>query len=375
MKKTGKRHGFRMLAMTGSKPGIAADEYYRNPTAGQFILFSAKRRNKMSEYLKGKVAVVAGSGQGIGRAIAIKLAEEGAKVVTNNRKPGSTGMAFITDEKFKTLNDKDREWLLEGIKSTTGDAETAAKAIRDNGGEAIPFFGDVSKFDVARDLIQTAVDGFGRIDILVNVVGTFGFSAIWEMSEETWDHVCAVKPKAHFNTIRHALPFMMEQKWGRIINCTSGAFAGSDKHTNYATANAGVLGLTWSVAQEVYKYGITCNAFAPAALTRASYELESYIKTVPPEDGPMGYGKVSIMDVSPPPEELAPFIAYLATEEAAMISGSVFFLAGNGIDMYGNMTMDKRIFKYGDPWTVEELIKQVPRGLLRGYRSPAAPRE
>ncbi len=326
----------------------------------------------MSNNLEGKVAVVAGSGQGIGRAIAIRLAKEGAKVVTNNRCKGSTGFAFITEENLKALSEEDKKWLEDGMKSVEGDAETTADTIKEMGGEAIPFFGDVSKFDVAEQLIKTAVNGFGKIDILVNVVGTFGFSEIWKMSEEQWDHVCGIKPKAHFNCIRHALPYMMEQKWGRIINCTSGAFAGSDKHTNYATANAGVLGLTWSVAQEVYKYGITCNAFAPAALTRASYELEAYIRAVPPEQSPMGYGKISIMDVSPPPEELAPFIAYLATEDAGNISGSIFFTAGNGIDMYGDLRMEKRIFKYGDNWTVDELKKEVPRGLLRGYRSPAA---
>jgi 3-oxoacyl-[acyl-carrier protein] reductase len=327
----------------------------------------------MSKNLEGKVAVVAGSGQGIGRAIALQLASEGAKVVTNNRKRGSTGMAFITDDQLKALNAKDRKWLLDGMKAEVGDAETTANAIKKLGGEAIPFFGDVSKFDVARDLMQAAVDGFGKIDILVNVVGTFGFSPIWEMSEETWDHVCGIKPKAHFNCIRHALPFMMERKWGRIINCTSGAFSGSDKHTNYATANAGVLGLTWSVAQEVYKYGITCNAFAPAARTRAAYELDSYIKVVGKENSPMGYSTVSIMAVSPPPEDLAPFVAYLSTEEAANISGSVFFLGGNSINMYGELKMEKTLVKYGDRWTVDELKQQVP-GMLRGYRSPAAPR-
>ncbi len=328
----------------------------------------------MGKNLEGKVAVVAGSGQGIGRAIALQLASEGAKVVTNNRKPGSTGMAFITDEQLAALNEQDRKWLLDGIASEKGDAETTARKIKEMGGEAVPFFGDMSDFSAAEQCIKTAVDSFGKIDILVNVVGTFGFSKIWEMSEETWDHVCGIKPKAHFNTIRHALPYMIEQKWGRIVNCTSGAFSGSDKHTNYATANAGVLGLTWSVAQEVYKFGITCNAFAPAARTRAAYELESYIRVVGKEESPMGYSTVSIMDVSPPPEDLAPFVAYLTTEEAGHISGSVFFLGGNGINMYGELKMEKTLFKYGDRWTVDELKKQAPGALFRGYRSPAAPR-
>ncbi|MBN2238860.1 MAG: SDR family oxidoreductase [Dehalococcoidales bacterium] len=326
----------------------------------------------MGKNLEGKVAVVAGSGQGIGRAIALQLASEGAKIVTNNRKPGSTGMAFITEKELNNLSEEDRKWLQDGVKEEAGDAETTANKIKEMGGEAIPFFGDMSDFAAAEQCIKTAVDGFGKIDILVNVVGTFGFSKIWEMSEETWDRVCGIKPKAHFNTIRHALPYMIDQKYGRIVNCTSGAFAGSDKHTNYATANAGVLGLTWSVAQEVYRFGITCNAFAPAAKTRAAYELESYVRAVGPEDSPMGYGKISIMAVSPPPEQLAPFVAYLTTEEAANISGSVFFLGGNSINMYGQLKMEKTLVKYGDPWTVDELKQQVP-GMLRGYRSPAAP--
>ncbi|NLE07952.1 MAG: SDR family oxidoreductase, partial [Dehalococcoidales bacterium] len=173
--------------------------------------------------------------------------------------------------------------------------------------------------------------------------------------------------------IRHALPYMIEKKYGRIINCTSGAFAGSDKHTNYATANAGVLGPTWSVAQEVYKFGITCNAFAPAARTRAAYELDSYIKVVGKENSPMGYSTVSIMEVSPPPEDLAPFVAYLSTEEAGNVSGSIFFLGGNSINMYGELKMEKTLVKYGDRWTVDELKKQAPGALFRGYRSPAAP--
>ncbi len=205
----------------------------------------------MGDILKGKVAVVTGSGQGIGRAIAIGMAAEGAKVVTNNRKPGSTGFAIMNDTLLKSLSAEKKEWLRHEAEAATGDAETTAKTIKDLGGEAVPFFGDVSNFEVARKLIQTAVDSFGKIDILVNVVGTFAFSNIWEMSEETWDHVNSIKPKAHFNCIRHALPFMMQQKWGRIINCTSGGFIGGGNATNYATANAGVLGLTYGVAKEI----------------------------------------------------------------------------------------------------------------------------
>lgn len=328
----------------------------------------------MGDNLKGKVAVVTGSGQGIGRAIAIGMAQEGARLVTNNRCKGSTGYAFMNDPLIRALSEEKREWLHKEVEAVSGDAETTAKTIKDMGGEAVHFFGDVSDFEVARKLIQTAVDSYGKIDILVNVVGTFGFNAIWDMTEELWDHINLIKPKAHFNCIRHALPFMMEQKWGRIINCTSGAFKGSVKHTNYATANAGVLGLTWSVAKEVYQYGITCNAFAPDARTRATFELEAYVMAVPEKDSPLPSNLFkSISAMTPPPEDLVPFIIYLATEEASKVSGSVFIVGGSRIAMFSEPEMQSSIFKYGGRWTVEELKQQVPRGLLGRYRSSAAP--
>jgi NAD(P)-dependent dehydrogenase (short-subunit alcohol dehydrogenase family) len=139
------------------------------------ILFKRKERRlkKMGDILKGKVAVVTGSGQGIGRAIAVAMGKEGASVVTNNRKRGSTRFAIINDAQLNALPPDKKEWVLQLQKEYTGDAETTAQKIREMGGEATPFFGDVSKFDVAAKLIQTAVDKYGKIDILVNVAGLF----------------------------------------------------------------------------------------------------------------------------------------------------------------------------------------------------------
>lgn len=326
----------------------------------------------MDENLKGKVAVVAGSGQGIGRSIAIAMGKEGAKVVTNNRKPGSTGFAIMDDALVKNLNNEEKEALKKKSEDAAGDAETTAKIIRDGGGEAVPFFGDTSDFKTAKELIQTAIDHFGRIDILVNVVGTFAFSPIWEMSEETWDRVCNVKPKAHFNCIRHALPFMIEQRFGRIINCTSGAFNGGGiRQANYSAANAGVVGLTYAVAQEVIQFGITCNAFAPNAQTRASFEITAYEKAMPEGKGPWIYDNYRLpLDGAPSPDDLAPFICYLSTDEAAEISGSVFFIGGQSVFLYSESAFKSAITKYGEgPWTVEELKQQVPMGLMGMHRS------
>ena len=327
----------------------------------------------MGDALKGRVAVVTGSGQGIGRAIAIGMAKEGAKVLTNNRRRGSTGKALLNDSLVNSLNQEKKEWLEKEFKESTGDAETTAHAIREFGGEAIPFFGDISNFEVAGKMIQTAVDSFGKIDILVNVAGTFGFGPVWEITEETWDRVTLTKPKGYFNTIRHAVPHMIKQKWGRILNCTSRAFLGDVlKHAEYCAANAGVVGLTKAVAIELYPYGITCNAFSPFARTRAAFELTAYDMAVGAEESPWLDRKFSFpLDQTPSPDHIAPFLIYLATDAADKISGSVFNVGGNGIGLYSEPEIARSLLKFGDPWTVDELMKQVPRGLFMGYRSIA----
>jgi 3-oxoacyl-[acyl-carrier protein] reductase len=316
----------------------------------------------MGDVLKGKVAVVTGSGQGIGRAIALGMAEEGARVVTNNRRRGSTGYVHLNEKVLKSMSAKQKEWVRQQEKETVGDAETTAEAIKKAGGEAVAFFGDISDFETARKLIQTAVDSFGRIDILANVAGTFGFSPIWDMSEEIWDKVTLTKPKGYFNCIRHAVPFMMKQKWGRIINCTSRAFVGDVlKHAEYCAANAGVVGLTLAVAKELAQYGITCNAFAPFARTRAAYELSAYDEAVSAEESPWMDRKFSFsLEMTPSPDDIAPLINYLASDEAANINGLVFNVGGPMINLYSNPEITKTLLKSGGRWTVDELKQQMP---------------
>lgn len=333
----------------------------------------------MGDNLKGKVAVVTGSGQGIGRAIAMGLAEEGAKVVTNNRTKNSKTRALIEESQLAALDAEKRDQFEKQTEAIGGDAGTTAMLINERGGEATPFYGDISDFSVAEQLIKTAVDTYGDIDILVNVAGSFGFSRIEKMTEELWDRVNTVKPKGYFNCIRHAVPYMMKKKWGRILNCTSKAWLGDViKHAEYCAANAGVVGLTKAVAIELYSYGITCNAFSPWAKTRASYEMDTYNETVDEEDSPflrkmpaMPGGR-TMTDITPSPEYIAPFVVYLATDAASKISGSVFTLGGNTVSMYSEPIHSHNMTKYDiKPWTLEEIAQQAPRALFMGYHSIA----
>jgi 3-oxoacyl-[acyl-carrier protein] reductase len=319
----------------------------------------------MPDNLKGKVAIVTGSGQGIGRAIAIAMAREGAAVVTNNRKKGSTGLTVYGDSFAETMTGEEKEIASQFI----GDAETVAAEITKAGGKAVPFFGDVGDFKAAGELVKTAIDHFGKIDIVVNNAGTFRHGYPWEMSEEDWDAVTYNKPKSAFNTIRHALPFMIQQRWGRIINCTSTAWLGQNNHPNYSAANAGVVGLTRSVARDVLKYGITCNAYAPGALTRATFSSRILIKRLADEK-PLTSSNV-IDPISS--EMVAPFIVYLASDAAANISGTVFLVNRGHIGRYSNPQEIARMDKPNEIWTVDELIEKVPEALLQDYRPAYRP--
>ncbi len=326
----------------------------------------------MEKLLEGRVAVVTGSGQGVGRALALGLAAAGAKVVTNNRKPGDSRSAMVTDEQFQSLSPERQEWYLKSQQLCAGDAETTAEAIRDAGGEATAFFGDISDFETAKKLIDTAVDTYGRIDILCNIAGAFGFSDIDEITEELWDRVIRVKMKGSFNTMRHAVPHMKKQGYGRIINASSRAFMGDVlKHAEYCAANAGVVGLTRAAAMELREYGITCNAFSPFARTRASYEMEVVEET---QASPLTIGNISTpkFENTPLPEKIVPFLVYLSSEYGADISGSMFSLAGNKIQLHQEPVICKTLLKPGsEPWTMEELATELPKSIFNGYRSIA----
>ncbi len=290
--------------------------------------------------LQNRVAIVTGSGQGIGQAIAAALAAEGASIVTNSRKPGTPG----------------------------GDAATTAEQIRASGGTALPFFADVSQFRDAERLVQAAINTFGKADILVNNAGIENHVPVAEMSEETWDNMIAVNLKGPFNCTHHVCRHMIDNRWGRIISATSGVRAGLAEEAHYAAAKAGVVGLTKSVAREVGKYGVTCNTYAPGAKTRMIHEdfiMQQYENLLFTKEQ---YERLMNM---PGPEAVAQFVLYLCTVEASDINGQVFDIMGNYLSMDGRSPEKKTLVKAQGFWTVDELVREVPRALLQGYRNPA----
>src|SRR5580658_3722541 len=175
--------------------------------------------------LDGRVAVVTGAGRGIGRSVATLLAAEGAAVLVND-----LGAA------------------LDGSGSDTGPADQVVAEITGAGGKAAASGADVCDHDAARELIESAVDQFGRLDVLVNTAGILRDRMIFNMSEQEWDDVIRVHLKGHYCTIKPASAHMRERKYGRIINFSSNSALGSPGQPNYAAAKAGILGLTYSSA-------------------------------------------------------------------------------------------------------------------------------
>lgn len=237
--------------------------------------------------LDGRVAVVTGSGRGIGREFALCLASEGANVVVND-----VGVS------------------LDGQGTDDDPAAQVCKEIEANGGKAVPNYESVSDFAGAERIIAHAVDSFGTIDILVNNAGIVRDRSLMKMTEDDYDAVVAVHQKGTFNCARHAAPHMKEAGYGRIVNVTSSAgLRGNFGQTNYGAAKAAIMGMTFVWSLELGRYGITVNAMAPAGATRMTASLFERTGTEPPPEAN--------------PALNAPIVAYLASEHAGHVNGQI----------------------------------------------------
>lgn len=331
--------------------------------------------------LEGKVAVVTGSGQGVGRGIALLLAREGAKVVTNNRKP-KTGKKPETSFRAVALKGTDptfNQAEREKFSHLYGDAESTAQEIIGEGGEAVPFYGDILDWDTSGQLIQTAVDNFGRVDILVNNAAGLGFGPFANLTREDWNYQLGPKLTGAFNCMKHAVPYMVDQGYGRVLNTASDAWIGMASLSPYAAANAGLVALTKSVAKELFGSGITVNAFCPQAESPGHVSFSATLRTALQEKGDeltVDPDRMKASEEAHGPAENLTFLAYLSSEVAGNISGAVFSVTGGGqIALYSEPAHISQIQKSGEAWTMEELRREVPARLLKDYTSIAHSRE
>jgi len=311
----------------------------------------------MGERLKGKNAVVTGAGRGIGRSIALALADEGANIVVCD-------LGGATD----------------GTGADRAPADAVVAECHELGVKAVAHYGDVADFKAAEDMVKTCIGNFGSIDILCNIAGIFNIKMIFDMSEKEWDRVIAVHLKGTWNLTRHATPLMREQRYGRIINCASVEYAGlmpTVGHANYVAAKGAIVSLTYATAREMGQYGVTCNAFTPGARTRLFRDWA--VKTV--EAGLVSqelYDEWIKMETKKSPDEsyTAPFIAYLASDAAANINGCIFSTMGASLGVWSRPEIVREIprdWEKQGKWRFEEIEKLVPQKLLVGYVNPAPP--
>ena len=247
------------------------------------------------ERLRGKVAIVTGAGMGLGKGYAIGLAKEGASIIINDVIPDA--------------------------------ASKAVEEIKDFGGKVIACIGPVGTKETAEKMVETAVTEFGSLDILINNAGFTRDALVVKMTEEQWDAVINVHLRGTFLNTQAAVKYMIENEIkGRVINITSSAgIYGNIGQANYCSAKAGIIGLTKSNSRELARFGICVNAVAPGAKTGMT-------EAMPPKIKEMTYEKLAVESTIQrmgEPEDVAPLIVFLASDESYFITGQVIAAMGS----------------------------------------------
>jgi 3-oxoacyl-[acyl-carrier protein] reductase len=279
----------------------------------------------MGERLAGKVAIVTGAGRGIGRAEAMALAAEGARVLVND--PGSAP---------------------DGTGDEHGPADEVVEAIKSAGGEAYASYESVATMAGGARIVQQALDAFGRLDIVVANAGVQLNRDLFAITEAEWDLVMAVHLKGHFSVIQPAAEVFRRQRAGRIITTSSLAGLGQLNHADYCAAKEGIAGLTRALALELGPYGVTVNTIRPRAATRMASAA----------------GVSAAVAAERPAERVTPLVVYLCTDAAAHINGRDFFVMGEEISVMALPRPERTILRQGG-WDVDSLEHMFPR-LLGG---------
>jgi NAD(P)-dependent dehydrogenase (short-subunit alcohol dehydrogenase family) len=295
----------------------------------------------MAGYLEGKVAVVSGGGRGIGRAIALAIAAEGAAVVV-----ADYGGAVDRREA-----------------ATSEAADAVVTEIEVAGGRAVATAVDVSTMEGGRATVDAAVDTYGRLDAMICCAGITVVKYLWELDEREWDDVIAVHLKGHFSCAQAAAKVMMPQGSGSLLFFSSGALTGMPSMTAYATAKAGILGFTWSTANALGAHGITTNCVIPSAATRMSDTIYGGAGMLRER-----VGETIRSDLAPgtyrDPANVAPLIVYLMGDEARGINGQVLRAQGYEIARLADISFNfNKVMTNFGPWDVETIAERLPKEL------------
>jgi NAD(P)-dependent dehydrogenase (short-subunit alcohol dehydrogenase family) len=293
----------------------------------------------MSKLCEGRVVVITGAGRGIGREHALEYARQGAKVVVNDTGSSASGSGTSADV-----------------------ADEVVDLIRGAGGEAASNTADVSDWAGAASLVDTAVDNFGRLDVLVNNAGILRDRMIVSMTEEEWDVVARVTMKGHFAPMHHAAAYWRgrvkagEDVDARIVNTSSGAgLMGSVAQVNYAAAKAGIAAMTIIAAVELAPYGVTANAIAPSARTRLTDGMFGDMMNKPES----GFDAMA-------PENVSPLVVWLGSADSRDVTGRVFEVEGGQISVADGWQHGPTVDR-GERWdpaevgpAVRELLTKAP---------------
>ncbi len=284
--------------------------------------------------LNGRVAIVTGAGGGIGKQHALLLAQEGACVVVNDI----------------------------GVR-TGADAQSVVDEISAQGGTAVASTGSAT-WSGAAGIVQTAVDTFGRLDILINNATAGGNNDLWKFTEQEWDLTFEVNLKGYFAMIREATPYLARQG-GAVVSTSSGSGFGHPSHVAYASAKEGVVGLTRTAAKELGRFGIRCNAIRPLASGQAVVEYREH--TAPWRrlmDLTMGMGTPADPEEIHP-RMISPFVVWLCTDAASGVNGRSFFVSAGRVSLFSEPKQSKTITREGG-WTLDALDDVAPAELVDG---------